>query len=50
MHVELAETKKKAKERRIIRKPFVYKETDFPNITNQKIKDKKLVAGEQTVK
>lgn len=45
MHVELAETKKKVEERRLTRKPFVYKEIDFPNISGEKIKDKRTLAG-----
>ncbi|KRT85961.1 Peptidase [Oryctes borbonicus] len=32
MHVELLETKKKKEEGKTTRKPFVYKETDFPSI------------------
>lgn len=43
MHVELVETKKKAEERRLTRKPFVFKEIDFPNILGEKVKDKKTV-------
>lgn len=45
MHVELVETKKRAEERRLTRKPFVYKEIDFPNISGEKVKDRKSVAG-----
>lgn len=48
MHVELIETKKKAEERRLTRKPFVFKEIDFPNILGEKVKDKKTVAGNDT--
>lgn len=32
MHVELLEIKKKKEEGKPNRKPFVYKETDFPSI------------------
>lgn len=49
MHVELVETKKKAEERRLNRKPFVFKEIDFPNILGEKVKDKKSVAGNHNV-
>lgn len=36
MHVELIENKKKKEERKIARKPFVYRETDFPKISNER--------------
>lgn len=45
MHVELVETKKKAEERRLNRKPFVFKEIDFPNILGEKVRDKKNGTG-----
>lgn len=32
MHVELLETKKRKEENTSARKPFIYKETDFPTI------------------
>ncbi|KAJ8980961.1 hypothetical protein NQ317_013413 [Molorchus minor] len=41
MHVELVETWKKSEERKATKKPFVYKETDFPSISGDKSKDKK---------
>ncbi|XP_044758606.1 PAN2-PAN3 deadenylation complex catalytic subunit PAN2 [Coccinella septempunctata] len=36
MHVELIENKKKKEERKATRKPFVYRETDFPKISNER--------------
>ncbi|XP_056642212.1 PAN2-PAN3 deadenylation complex catalytic subunit PAN2 isoform X1 [Diorhabda sublineata] len=44
MHVELIETKKKNEDRKVSRKPFIYKETDFPSISGEKIKEKKTAA------
>lgn len=45
MHVEFVETKKKTEERRMNRKPFVFKEIDFPNILGEKVKEKKMNTG-----
>lgn len=45
MHVELAEAGKKAEERRLNRKPFVYKEIDFPYISGGKLREKKTTGG-----
>lgn len=45
MHVELIETKKKAEERKLSRKTFIFKEIDFPNILGEKVRDKRAVAG-----
>lgn len=36
MHVELLEHKRKMEEAKTVRKPFVYKETDFPSISERK--------------
>lgn len=36
MHVELIENKKRKEERKVTRKPFVYRETDFPKISNER--------------
>ncbi|KAL3273425.1 hypothetical protein HHI36_014869 [Cryptolaemus montrouzieri] len=47
MHVELVETKKKKDERKSLRKPFVYKETDFPKISNER---KRSTAGINDIK
>ncbi|XP_022916224.1 PAN2-PAN3 deadenylation complex catalytic subunit PAN2 isoform X2 [Onthophagus taurus] len=47
MHVELLETKKKKEEGRLIRKPFVYKETDFPSILGSS--DRKRIPQAQDV-
>ncbi|XP_072385804.1 PAN2-PAN3 deadenylation complex catalytic subunit PAN2 [Diabrotica undecimpunctata] len=41
MHVELTETRKKNDERKAARKLFIYKETDFPSISGEKVKEKK---------
>ncbi|KAJ8929829.1 hypothetical protein NQ314_017427 [Rhamnusium bicolor] len=41
MHVELIETKKKVEERKANKKPFIYKETDFPSISGDRNKEKK---------
>lgn len=49
MHVELVETKKKAEERRLTRKTFIFKEIDFPNILGEKVKDKKTIAGNKVL-
>lgn len=38
VHVELLETKKRKEELQINKKPFVYKETDFPAIVNNERK------------
>ncbi|KAK9883523.1 hypothetical protein WA026_001699 [Henosepilachna vigintioctopunctata] len=42
MHVELIETKKRKEEKKAARKPFVYKETDFPKISDER---KRSTAG-----
>ncbi|KAJ8946329.1 hypothetical protein NQ318_004219 [Aromia moschata] len=44
MHVELVETRKKVEERMASKKPFVYKETDFPSISSDRSKEKKTSA------
>lgn len=38
MHVEIVETKKRKDDFKINKKPFVYKETDFPTIINSERK------------
>lgn len=38
MHVEIVETKKRKEDPKISKKPFVYKETDFPTIVNSERK------------
>lgn len=44
MHVELVETKKR-EDRKISRKPFLYKEIDFPTISSEKSKERKHSNG-----
>lgn len=34
MHVEVVETKKRKEELKINKKPFIYKDSDFPSIVN----------------
>lgn len=36
MHVELVEIKKRNDERKVTKKPFVYKEIDFPSISSER--------------
>ncbi|CAH1116888.1 unnamed protein product [Phaedon cochleariae] len=50
MHVELSENKKKNEERKINRKPFVYKEVDFPSISYERNKEKRLSGEEIDIK
>lgn len=38
MHVEIVETKKRKEDLKINKKPFIYKETDFPTIVNSERK------------
>lgn len=38
MHVEIVETKKRKEDLKISKKPFVYKETDFPTILSSERK------------
>lgn len=38
MHVEIVETKKRKDDLKINKKPFVYKETDFPTILSSERK------------
>lgn len=43
MHVELMETKKRYEEKRA--KPFIYKEIDFPSISGDRNRERKIAAG-----
>lgn len=45
MHVELMETKKRCDERRANKKPFIYKEIDFPSISGDRSREKRITAG-----
>lgn len=45
MHVEIVETKKRKEDLKINKKPFVYKETDFPAIVNSERKKSSHVAS-----
>ncbi|CAG9861289.1 unnamed protein product [Phyllotreta striolata] len=48
MHVELSETKKK-EDRKVNKRLFIYKETDFPSISGELYKDKKA-SGDVEIK
>nr|CAI5826926.1 unnamed protein product [Callosobruchus analis] len=50
IHVELIETKKKDEEKKASRKPFVFKETDFPSISSDKGKKVNISATEVNMK
>lgn len=45
MHVELVETKKRYEERRANKKPFIYKEIDFPSISGDRNRERKTAPG-----
>ncbi|XP_074037897.1 PAN2-PAN3 deadenylation complex catalytic subunit PAN2 isoform X1 [Leptinotarsa decemlineata] len=50
MHVELCETKKKLEEKKVNRKPFVYKEIDFPIISDNMREKRPSFAGDVDIK
>ncbi|XP_018561215.1 PAN2-PAN3 deadenylation complex catalytic subunit PAN2 [Anoplophora glabripennis] len=49
MHVELVETKKRHDERRANKKPFIYKEIDFPSISGDRSRERRVASDRPEV-